>query len=74
MIDNKYLTLPTTLGDVTVELDWDSAKKAFVVTGGRMVRRYNPEELGEMARKAGLSLDETKARVDRELDLENRLG
>lgn len=74
MIEQKYLTLPTKLGDVTVELDWDSEKKAFVGVEGRLIRRFNPEELGEMARKAGLTLDETKARLDRELDLDHLLA
>jgi len=70
----KFLTLPTTLGDVTVELHWDPKARSFDKEAGRLWHRLDEGDVAEMARKGGLSEAVIRERLEAELDLDARLG
>ena len=74
MSEIKFLTLPTSLGDMTVELHWDPKTRAFEKQDGRLWHRLDDSDVAELALKGRLTEAALRERIEAELDLDARLG
>lgn len=70
----KFLTLPTSMGAVTLELHWDPKLRVFEKQDGHLWHRFDDSEMAELAARGGVTEAVLRERLEAELDLDVRLG
>ncbi|MBL8993223.1 MAG: LarC family nickel insertion protein [Spirochaetia bacterium] len=69
-LPRKFLTLPTSLGEVSLKIAWDEKARKPLRFAGALKWKVEHADLQRIAEKQKLPIQEVRARVEKELDVE----
>jgi hypothetical protein len=73
-IERKFLTLPSSLGDVSLKIAWDKSNHQALRFGEALKWKFEYEDLARMSTKHSLSIAEVRRKLEEELDIQKMFG
>ncbi len=73
-LERKFLTLPSSLGDVSLKIAWDKQKGQAQTFGEALKWKFEYEDLRRMSEKHGLSIAEVRRKLEEELKIQDMFG